>query len=63
MYIIIYTYLTNSLRCMEENRVVDICRASRVEEEKLRILVEREKQFFGVIFETFKVNILVVHTV
>ena len=43
--------------------MVDICRASRVEEEKLGILVEREKQFFGVIFETFKVNILVVHTV
>ena len=43
--------------------MVDICRASRVEEEKLRIQVEREKQFFGVIFETFKVNILVVHTV
>jgi len=43
--------------------VVDICRASRVEEEKLRILVEREKRFFLVIFETFTVNILVVRAV
>ena len=43
--------------------MVDICRASRVEEEKLRILVEREKRLFLVIFETFTVNILVVRTV
>ena len=44
--------------------MVDICRASRVVEEKLGILVEREKRFFFlVIIETFTVNILVVRTV